>query len=129
MDHRNLEYLADLKENGNEQEFTSDTGLKCLCVRSEFLGFWIGNVYIPKNEKTELIDPKMLKLSYNVHKYTFEDQYKFCFDCAGLFDYIPGDLLIAKQAGITIPSGKTYKNFEFVKKQINELSEQLVKLI
>jgi hypothetical protein len=129
MTSRHQEYLKDLKENGTEHKFISDTGLDCLCVRSQFLGFWIGNIYVQKNERTEKIDPKILKNGYKIHKYTSGNSYKFCFDCAGMSDYIPGDLPIAKRAGIPIPFDKTYKNLDFIKKKLNELSEELVKLI
>lgn len=120
-------YIQDLVNSNCE--FISDEKLQCFMNRSENLGYWVGKIKLDKIYKD--IDISKIEIGRDIFKFTNNDCVYIVFDCAGMNDYIPGDrkLIEKMKINISIPSDKIYKNAEYVRTKLLQLSKEIKLLI
>lgn len=112
-------YLQDFENYGKNQEFVTSEGFKCTAVRA-LTGFWVGKIEVDRK-----IDfTKGLKFEKNLVITNHPNKTEICFDCAGMDDFIPYDLVLT-QGKIPIPLSKQYRDFTWVKSKLEDLSKQI----
>lgn len=119
-----------IKEWENEPDYLEwdYEDMHCIIKRSLEFGHLCGYVGVDKLHPLYDIDYKNLEVHGGITYHGKDDDWRhdlfyFGFDCAHFNDFMP----YMPQFSPTPIYGKTYKNFDFVKKEVESLTNQLSK--